>query len=34
MNEFIRVIVSVSLPKQASKLLTLKHESQFPRLKL
>jgi len=34
MNEFIRVIVSASLPKQASKLLTLKHESQFPCLKL
>jgi len=34
MNEFSRVIVSASLPKQASKLLTLGHESQFPCLKL
>ena len=34
MNEFRRVIVLASLPKQASKLLTLKHGNQFPCLKL
>jgi hypothetical protein len=34
MIELRRVIVLASLPKQASKLLTLKHASQFPCLKL